>query len=61
MTEDDFVAAVTEGQPVRPAYFSFDAQRTGKPINFSMSIRHPRRWTSPQWSLATGGRLAPGH
>ncbi len=27
MTEDDFVAAVTEGQPVRPAYFSFDAQR----------------------------------
>jgi len=33
MTEDDFVAAVTEGQPVRPAYFSFDAQRNGKPIN----------------------------
>ena len=46
MTEDDFVAAVTEGQPVRPAYFSF-----------AMSIRHPRRWTSPQWSLAN--RRAP--
>jgi glyoxylase-like metal-dependent hydrolase (beta-lactamase superfamily II)/rhodanese-related sulfurtransferase len=27
MTEDDFVAVVTEGQPVRPHYFSFDAQR----------------------------------
>jgi glyoxylase-like metal-dependent hydrolase (beta-lactamase superfamily II) len=27
MTEDDFVAAITEGQPARPAYFSFDAQR----------------------------------
>lgn len=27
MTEDDFVAAVTEGQPSRPHYFSFDAQR----------------------------------
>ena len=27
MPEDEFVAAVTEGQPVRPHYFSFDAQR----------------------------------
>ncbi len=27
MTEDEFVAAVTEGQPTRPAYFTFDAQR----------------------------------
>ena len=27
MSEDAFVAAVTEGQPVRPPYFSFDAQR----------------------------------
>lgn len=27
MTEDQFVAVVTEGQPVRPHYFSFDAQR----------------------------------
>src|SRR4051794_283018 len=27
MTESQFVAAVTEGQPVRPHYFSFDAQR----------------------------------
>ena len=27
MTEDQFVAAVTEGQPARPHYFSFDAQR----------------------------------
>lgn len=27
MTEDEFVAAVTEGQPARPHYFSFDAQR----------------------------------
>ncbi len=27
MTEDDFVAAVTEGQSLRPPYFSFDAQR----------------------------------
>ncbi|HMC39833.1 MAG TPA: rhodanese-like domain-containing protein, partial [Acidimicrobiales bacterium] len=27
MTEEQFVAAVTEGQPVRPHYFSFDAQR----------------------------------
>lgn len=27
MTEDAFVAAVTEGQPVRPGYFIFDAQR----------------------------------
>jgi rhodanese-related sulfurtransferase/glyoxylase-like metal-dependent hydrolase (beta-lactamase superfamily II) len=27
MTEDAFVAAVTEGQPVRPRHFSFDAQR----------------------------------
>jgi glyoxylase-like metal-dependent hydrolase (beta-lactamase superfamily II)/rhodanese-related sulfurtransferase len=27
MAEDDFVALVTEGQPARPAYFSFDAQQ----------------------------------
>ncbi len=27
MTEDQFVAAVTEGQPIRPPYFTFDAQR----------------------------------
>ena len=27
MSEDEFVAAVTEGQPVRPHYFEFDAQR----------------------------------
>ena len=27
MTEDEFVDAVTEGQPTRPHYFSFDAQR----------------------------------
>jgi rhodanese-related sulfurtransferase/glyoxylase-like metal-dependent hydrolase (beta-lactamase superfamily II) len=27
MTEDQFVAAVTEGQPTRPNYFSFDARR----------------------------------
>lgn len=27
MTEDRFVAAVTEGQPTRPHYFSYDAQR----------------------------------
>jgi rhodanese-related sulfurtransferase/glyoxylase-like metal-dependent hydrolase (beta-lactamase superfamily II) len=27
MTEDEFVAAVTEGQPTRPHYFPFDAQR----------------------------------
>jgi rhodanese-related sulfurtransferase/glyoxylase-like metal-dependent hydrolase (beta-lactamase superfamily II) len=26
MTEDEFVNAVTDGQPLRPAYFSFDAQ-----------------------------------
>jgi DMSO/TMAO reductase YedYZ molybdopterin-dependent catalytic subunit/rhodanese-related sulfurtransferase/glyoxylase-like metal-dependent hydrolase (beta-lactamase superfamily II) len=27
MEEDDFVAAVTEGQPARPQYFEFDARR----------------------------------
>lgn len=27
MAEEDFVAAVTEGQPVRPHYFEFDAHR----------------------------------
>lgn len=27
MSEDEFVAAVTEGQPTRPHYFSYDAQR----------------------------------
>ena len=27
MTEEDFVAAITEGQPVRPNYFEFDASR----------------------------------
>jgi rhodanese-related sulfurtransferase len=27
MTEDDFVRAVVEGQPVRPHYFEFDARR----------------------------------
>ena len=27
MSEDDFVAAVTEGQPTAPGYFSFDAAR----------------------------------
>jgi DMSO/TMAO reductase YedYZ molybdopterin-dependent catalytic subunit/rhodanese-related sulfurtransferase/glyoxylase-like metal-dependent hydrolase (beta-lactamase superfamily II) len=26
MTEDEFVSAVTEGQPARPRYFAFDAQ-----------------------------------
>ncbi|MGH9076928.1 MAG: MBL fold metallo-hydrolase [Acidimicrobiales bacterium] len=34
MTEDQFVAAVTEGQPTRPRYFSFDAlrNRQGHPV-----------------------------
>nr|MBA3303356.1 MBL fold metallo-hydrolase [Acidimicrobiia bacterium] len=27
MSEDEFVAVVTEGQPVRPQYFEYDAQR----------------------------------
>jgi hydroxyacylglutathione hydrolase len=27
MSEEDFVAAITEGQPVRPHYFEFDASR----------------------------------
>lgn len=27
MTEEEFVSTVTEGQPTRPAYFTFDAQR----------------------------------
>jgi rhodanese-related sulfurtransferase len=27
MSEDEFVALITEGQPVAPAYFSFDASR----------------------------------
>lgn len=27
MSEDEFVALVTEGQPLQPTYFSFDAQR----------------------------------
>ena len=27
MSENDFVASVTEGQPLRPQYFEFDAQR----------------------------------
>jgi DMSO/TMAO reductase YedYZ molybdopterin-dependent catalytic subunit/rhodanese-related sulfurtransferase/glyoxylase-like metal-dependent hydrolase (beta-lactamase superfamily II) len=27
MSEDEFVAVVTEGQPIRPHYFEFDAQR----------------------------------
>src|SRR5207302_925118 len=27
MSEDDFVAVVTEGQPFRPHYFEFDARR----------------------------------
>jgi DMSO/TMAO reductase YedYZ molybdopterin-dependent catalytic subunit/rhodanese-related sulfurtransferase/glyoxylase-like metal-dependent hydrolase (beta-lactamase superfamily II) len=34
MTEEAFVAAVTEGQPVRPRYFAFDARanREGHPL-----------------------------
>src|SRR4029079_15727106 len=31
MTEDEFVAVVTEGQPLRPAYFSFDARANREP------------------------------
>jgi hydroxyacylglutathione hydrolase len=27
MTEDEFVAAITDGQPIAPSYFAFDAQR----------------------------------
>jgi glyoxylase-like metal-dependent hydrolase (beta-lactamase superfamily II)/rhodanese-related sulfurtransferase len=27
MTEDEFVATITEGQPTQPSYFEFDAQR----------------------------------
>ena len=27
MSAEEFVAAVTEGQPLRPQYFAFDAQR----------------------------------
>jgi hydroxyacylglutathione hydrolase len=30
MTEDEFVAVVTEGQPIKPHYFSFDAQQNGR-------------------------------
>jgi DMSO/TMAO reductase YedYZ molybdopterin-dependent catalytic subunit/rhodanese-related sulfurtransferase/glyoxylase-like metal-dependent hydrolase (beta-lactamase superfamily II) len=31
LTEDAFVAAVTEGQPVRPRYFAFDARANREP------------------------------
>lgn len=31
MTQEQFVAAVTEGQPTRPHYFSFDAQANRRP------------------------------
>jgi glyoxylase-like metal-dependent hydrolase (beta-lactamase superfamily II)/rhodanese-related sulfurtransferase len=31
MSEDEFVALVTEGQPLQPMYFSFDAQRNRQP------------------------------
>ncbi|MGH9024864.1 MAG: MBL fold metallo-hydrolase, partial [Acidimicrobiia bacterium] len=31
MSEEEFVGLVTEGQPARPAYFSFDAQRNREP------------------------------
>jgi len=31
MDEDEFVAAVTEGQPARPQYFEFDARRNREP------------------------------
>jgi DMSO/TMAO reductase YedYZ molybdopterin-dependent catalytic subunit/glyoxylase-like metal-dependent hydrolase (beta-lactamase superfamily II) len=30
-SEDEFVAAITEGQPLRPGYFEFDARRNREP------------------------------
>ena len=42
MTEDEFVAVVTEGQPLRPAYFSFDAQRNREPHELLTEDEPPR-------------------
>ena len=45
MTEDEFVAAVTEGQPLRPAYFSFDAQRNREPHELLVEDEPPAALT----------------
>jgi glyoxylase-like metal-dependent hydrolase (beta-lactamase superfamily II)/rhodanese-related sulfurtransferase len=41
MTEDQFVAAITEGQPVRPHYFTFDAQRNRQQRGLLDETAHP--------------------
>ncbi|MGQ0826144.1 MAG: MBL fold metallo-hydrolase [Actinomycetota bacterium] len=45
MTEDDFVAIVTEGQPVAPAYFAFDARRNREQRQLLDEETPPRRLT----------------
>jgi DMSO/TMAO reductase YedYZ molybdopterin-dependent catalytic subunit/glyoxylase-like metal-dependent hydrolase (beta-lactamase superfamily II)/predicted sulfurtransferase len=42
MTEDAFVAAVTEGQPARPRYFAFDA-RANRELHALLDEQPPRR------------------
>ena len=55
MTEDDFVAGVTEGQPARPRYFAFDA-RANREAHALLDEHAPACST---WTMFwPGGKLA---
>jgi hydroxyacylglutathione hydrolase len=56
LTEDAFVAAVTEGQPARPCYFAFDA-RGNREAHALLDERAPSLLDLGE--VLPGGRLAP--
>ena len=58
MSEDEFVAAVTEGQPAQPRYFSFDAQRNRELVRCS-TTNAPSASTSTLDDVLERRRAAP--
>jgi glyoxylase-like metal-dependent hydrolase (beta-lactamase superfamily II) len=57
MTEAQFVAAVTEGQPTRPHYFSFDAQMNRQDRELLDEHAMPEAAVGPVHPAARPGRL----
>jgi glyoxylase-like metal-dependent hydrolase (beta-lactamase superfamily II)/rhodanese-related sulfurtransferase len=53
MTEDAFVAAITDGQPVAPLYFAFDAQRNREARELLDETSAPEPMTLDEVTAAT--------
>jgi glyoxylase-like metal-dependent hydrolase (beta-lactamase superfamily II)/rhodanese-related sulfurtransferase len=59
MSEEQFVAAVTEGQPVRPHYFTFDAQRNRQQHRLlDETVTPPERPLAELLDLVAAGAIA---